>query len=1451
MNLQPELNAYVQAKVSAFASISSTVSLDAPMPRTELDSHANMIVVGKNAFVFSRVNGRTCEVTPFSSDLGTVKEVPIVDAAIAYHCQFTNETFVLIVRNALYIPNMDHNLVPPFILREAGVIINNVPKIHVQDPTENDHAIVFPDESLRIPLQLNGIFSYFHTRMPTSQEIDECTKIIITPDSTDWDPHNESYALNEESMLDWHGNMMESRYRKRYIIERPLQDADIAAVSIASFESHIDENIAKAFSSMEVNPASGCESGAQIEASIFATSLNERLETAKVAMSLGSMDTGRVSNMFDADLFNSAEPSFFHMEDMKSALDDISVSAVDGGKPKGITPGMLAKIWRIDHDSAKRTLESTTQLNRQDASNSLSRQFTTNDRMLRYKRINSCFYTDTMFATESGTSSRGFPMCQVFVSDKGFVAVYPMRSRKEFKEALHQFCKEIGAPVTLVVDPAAENKSKEVRRFCHQVGTTLRILEENTQWANRAELYIGLLKESVRKDLRATNCPMVLWDFCIERRAKIHNLTPRNLFQLQGESPQTATFGVPGDISNLCNFTWYEWCYFREESNHKFPYPKEYLGRVLGPMKNEGNEMAQAILNAKGNVLPRRSVRHLTEAELHNEVEVKKRAAFDKRILARLGDSLSPPPKPKDADELEDMFDDPDIEDDEPIPEDPVDADGRSMFESSVTDLLINAEVLLPQGEKMQSAKVSRRVKDSNGKLIGSHDDNPMLNTSLYEVKFPDGAVKEYAANIIAENMYAQVDANGQTHTLLESIIDYAKDGHALTRDNMHVMSKSGTKRVRETTIGWKLLVRWKDGSEQWIPLKLLKETNPLDCAEFSVARDIQHEPAFCWWVPWTLKKRDRVIAGINSRVRKATHKYGIEVPTSVTHALRIDAKNGNTFWRDAIDKEMTNVAVAFQILDDGDNLAPGYSKSSGHLIFDVKMDFTRKARWVKDGHLTPDPEGSTYAGVVSRESIRIALTYAALNGIDVMAADIQNAFLQAPSTEKHYVVCGPEFGEHCGKRAIIKRALYGGKSAGADFWNHLREYMTHLGFKSCKADPDVWMRSAMKDDGTEYWEYVLLYCDDALVISHRAEDVLRNEIDRCFPLKPGSIGPPKIYLGNKVSKVTMENGVEAWAFSSGQYVQSAVSNVEDYLKARGLKFPAKAPAPFATGYRPEIDITEQLSPTDAAYYQSLVGVLRWIVELGRGDICVEVSMLASCMAMPRQGHLEQLFHMFAYLKAKHNAEMVFDPSEPEIDESLFEKQEWGNTVYGECSEDLPPDAPASRGHGFKMRAYVDSDHAGDTTNRRSRTGFLVFLNSAPIYWMSKKQTSIETSSFGSEFIAMKQCCEYIRGLRYKLRMMGIPCDFPAYIFGDNQSVLANTSRPHSVLKKKSSSIAFHYVREGVAKDEWRTTYINTHVNPADMFTKPLGGGEKRARFTSMILHHVYAEYTAQLNQNG
>ena len=327
--------------------------------------------------------------------------------------------------------------------------------------------------------------------------------------------------------------------------------------------------------------------------------------------------------------------------------------------------------------------------------------------------------------------------------------------------------------------------------------------------------------------------------------------------------------------------------------------------------------------------------------------------------------------------------------------------------------------------------------------------------------------------------------------------------------------------------------------------------------------------------------------------------------------------------------------------------------------------------------------------------------------------------------------------------------------------------------------------------------------------------------------------------------KVQLDNGVECWAFSSSQYVQTAVKNVEEYLSKRddvNWKLPAKAETPLQTSYRPELDVSPELKPIDAAYYMSLIGMLRWIVELGRIDVCLECSMLSSHLALPREGHLYQLFQVFAYLKKYHNAEMVYDPSDPCIVESAFELKDWTSSEFGHLQgkEELPPNMPEPRGQGFVISAKVDADHASDTVTRRSRTGFFVYLNCAPVYWLSKKQTSCESSSFGSEFVAMKQCCEYLRGLRYKLRMMGIPCEGPAYIHGDNQSVLASCGIPDSILKKKSQSIAYHFVREGAARDEWRTSYVNTHDNEADLLTKLLPSGAKRKGFVARLLHHIF-----------
>jgi hypothetical protein len=267
---------------------------------------------------------------------------------------------------------------------------------------------------------------------------------------------------------------------------------------------------------------------------------------------------------------------------------------------------------------------------------------------------------------------------------------------------------------------------------------------------------------------------------------------------------------------------------------------------------------------------------------------------------------------------------------------------------------------------------------------------------------------------------------------------------------------------------------------------------------------------------------------------------------------------------------------------------------------------------------------------------------------------------------------------------------------------------MRHLDFVSCPADPDVWMRPAKRSDGSDHYKYILLYTDDALIISENAEQVLRNELGRYFTLKEESIGPPKLYLGGSVRKVHLDNGVECWAFSSSQFVQTAVKNVEEYLSKRddvNWNLPSKAETPLRTSYRPELDVSPELQPVEAAYYMSSIGMLWWIVELGRVDVCLECSMLSSHLAMPREGHLYQLFQVFAYPKKYQNTKMVYDPSDPVIDESAFELKDWTSSEFGHLQgkEELPPNMPEPRRQGFVISAKVDADHAADTVTRWSK----------------------------------------------------------------------------------------------------------------------------------------------------
>ena len=221
-----------------------------------------------------------------------------------------------------------------------------------------------------------------------------------------------------------------------------------------------------------------------------------------------------------------------------------------------------------------------------------------------------------------------------------------------------------------------------------------------------------------------------------------------------------------------------------------------------------------------------------------------------------------------------------------------------------------------------------------------------------------------YQQITLPKNLFAQVDQDGNRQVLLDEIIDYCTTGKEVKQQDAFITTRTSTKRRHETTIGWDLLVQWKDGSTNWIALKDLKESYPVQVAEYSVGARILMELAFAWWVPYTLKKRNQIIAKVKSKYWIQTHKFGVWIPKSVQEAKELDHQNGNNLWWEAICKEMKNVRPAFEVWEKGIlQIPPGYQQIKCHMVFDVKMgeNFRRKAQFV-GSHTTETPLTLTYS---------------------------------------------------------------------------------------------------------------------------------------------------------------------------------------------------------------------------------------------------------------------------------------------------------------------------------------------------------------------------------------------------------------------------------------------------------------------------------------------------------
>jgi hypothetical protein len=1309
-------------------------------------------------------------------------------------------------------------------MRANGHVVEDCPQ---QFDAKSSHSIKTRC-GLDISLSIRGVISYIPMRKPTANEIATCPRIEMTSDMP-WDPHSQELAQAETIALRQAFTLEQTSKQNKQPSRNPLTDQ--------TNKTNTDHALARAQYFNEHRNIAAC--------SIADDNLlyNRLLIKNPIADSVAG-DNFMGTTQFDNE--NGNRTVYCCERAAKCAIGTccesclnptVQISAINTKRSKNpISSDQLASRWKVGEQKARDTLNVTTQKGIRHVRHPVEKRFKTQQPHLRKRRLEGKFYSDTLFFQDK--SIRGYKCAQMTTDGKGFGRFWAMERKEQAHEALNDLIQTDGAPDWLITDNALEQgggpftKSTMWQNLTRIYHIRQTFTEPHSSWQNSAEGEIREAKRSIKRFTRQSNSPKRLWCFLGEHVTNVRRVTASAIPSLRGRTPHESVLGWTPDISNFIQHDWWQWVYYLDQ-NHE-----QKLGKWLTVAMNHGGGDAYWILPESCHPIVVSTVWNLPDEDMLDPEKKTQREDFTQAVEKRLGNSI----KADETEEFQAMF--PDYgdlfeeADGSPEPFEPeAEMPETDEYTEEAYDQYLTAEVLLPRNGEEFMGTVRRRSKDEDGKPIGKRASNPILDTRQYEVEFPDGSVETYNANLIAENLYSQIDDEGRQFQLIDEILDHRKDGTAVCTDDGTFTDRSGKEQPRRTTKGWELLLSWKDGTSDWVKLKDMKDSYPIEVAQYAVGNKISSEPAFNWWVPYVMRKKDRMISKVKSKYWKRSHKFGIRLPKTVEQAIRFDEEDGTTFWRDAVEKEMKNVRVAFEF-NDQDSIPVAHKEVRCHWVFDVKMaSLQRKARLVANGNETEAPKDITFSSVVSRDSVRLFFLLAALNDMDILSCDIQNAYLTAQTKEKLWTRVDAAFGSDKGRPAKIVRALYGLKASGSAFRSHLAGTLRTLGFVSSKADPDVWMRASVKADGTKFYEYVLCYVDDVLCSSTHPKGIM-DSLSHTFTLKEGTVKEPDLYLGADVKKWYIEGSDEPgkvrWAMSSTNYTKKAIEEVERELREGGLKLPTKVTTPLSSGYRPEIDATAELDDERQNYFQGLIGVLRWICELGRIDLLTPVSLLSRYLVSARRGHLEQVFHIFAYLKAHERSTLVFDDTDPSFDGDRFNKCDWSE-FYPDAAEAIPTDMPEPRGKSVSMSCFVDADHAGCRVTRRSHTGVLIFVNRAPILWYSKRQNTVESSTFGSEFVAAKTAIEMVEGLRYKLRMMGVTIDGPTNLFCDNDSVVQNSSNPESTLKKKHNAIAYHRTREAIAAGTIRMAKEDGMTNLADILTKLMPGPRLKALISRIL----------------
>ena len=1121
---------------------------------------------------------------------------------------------------------------------------------------------------------------------------------------------------------------------------------------------------------------------------------------------------------------------------------------------------------RAPIDVIKRTFDATTQYAR--SGWITGRIFDTHRApfpALNVRRRNEKVATDTFYADTPAVDD-GATCAQFYCGRRSkYVEVFGMKTDSHFIQSLWDTIRRNGAMDVLVSDRAQSEISKKVLDVLRYLCIKDTQSEPHQQHQNSAERRYKSAKFNSQQTMNMSGAPADCWLLCMQYTCFVMNRLA--LQSLHWRTPFESLNGQTPDISMVYRFKFMDRVYYKKlesRGGSRSQVSDKSAGHFVGFSETVGHPMTYKVLTDDTRKVIYRSRIRLATIDPNLQLDPPVDERFRDNIqdpdseVAEDGGSVASPPDlldrsdgasdSSDDDNMPDLLfqdgdngdddgdDDPDMpalmrrahnhldgDDDEdaddisdgiapqdtgPTPRQPHPGGQGRMAVIDTNDIIGRTFLTVPQEDGTRMRLRVSEVLDQEEQERMSHP----ATLKFRAVNGDDSYAEIVSYNQIMDHLTDEDGEDGLWH--FKSIDSH--QGPILPSDSRYNGSR------------YNLRIAWENGEMTWEPLSIIGRTDPVSVAIYGQENDLLQLPG--WKRFEKLAKRQKKMlrmanqAKLQSFRSRAVFQFGIQVPQSHKQAMELDAKNGNHLWRDSERQELGQIDeyAAFKDLGFKAEPPPGYKRIRVHMVYAIKHDLRRKSRLVADGNLTDVPLESVYSSVVSLRGLRTTIFLAELNQMELWCTDIGNAYLEAETLEKIYVVAGNEFGPLEGHTLLIQKALYGLRSSGARWWERFSDVLTEMGFRASMAEGDIWMR-----DRGDHYEYIARYVDD-LAIASRDPKAITDALEGKYSFKLKGTGPINYHLGCDFYR----DSEGTLCMAPKKYIERMI---DTYHQIFGEKPRTVYTSPIERGDHPELDSSEELDEDGIRHYQSLIGGAQWVISLGRFDVATSIMTLSSFRAAPRHGHMDRLKRTYGYIARMKHGAIRFRTGIPDYSAMPIPELSWVKTVYGEAREEIPHNAPKPLGMALLMTTYVDANLCHDMTTGKAVTGVLHFYNQTPIDFHTRKQGTVETATYGSEYVAGRTASEQVIDHRISLRYLGVPILGPTYLFGDNKSVVDSSMKISSKLHKRHVLLSYHRVREAIAAGVLYFIHIPGAINPADILSKHWGYTQVKTMLKAML----------------